>query len=85
VAISPPGPTSIGDDGGVKRAFLILEGVGAALVVLGCMGVASLLAQILGRDLPAVVGLALWATGLFGGYAVGRALVRRYYRISAAH
>ena len=84
MVISPPEPTSTGDDGGVKRAFLTLEGVVAALVVLGCMGSAAMLARLLGRDLPVAVGLALGLVGLFGGYAVGRALVRRYYRIGAA-
>lgn len=59
-----------------------LESFGAVIVVLGCMGLCSALAELAGAALPTWARLGLGVVGLFVGYGVGRALVRRYYRIS---
>lgn len=82
MGISPRGSTSTGDDAGVKKAFQVIEGFGAVLVVLGCMSLGMGLAAFLGQALPYVAGLVLWFVGMLGGFGVGRALVRRYYGIS---
>ncbi|MDQ6522028.1 hypothetical protein RB608_00375 [Nocardioides sp. LHD-245] len=66
----------------MRKTLMIVESVVAALVVLVCVGLGGQVAAWLGAELPSWAQVAVVLVGMFGGYGVGRALVRRYYRIA---